>query len=86
MPVNAVSSGAPTAAASAPAAAQSLRQTNEISQASRSNLNTTQALASNDQQTDRNSAAVQETQRVQAAQPTQNTRGQTIGTTINEVA
>lgn len=90
MPINAISTGSPAAAvASAPAAAQSLRQTNEISQASRQNqassLTSNQAIASNDQETDRNNAVL-DTQRVQAAQPTLNTRGETVGSTINEVA
>jgi hypothetical protein len=86
MPINAVSSGYSTATVSAPATTQSTRQTTDTSQAARASATTSQALASNDQDNDRDSSAVQATQRVQAAQPTVNTRGQTVGTTINDVA
>jgi hypothetical protein len=60
---------------------QSLRQQNDSTQVSRLSASTN---GSHDSDSD--NSGVQATQRVQAAQPTVNTRGQTIGATINTTA
>jgi hypothetical protein len=62
---------------------QSLRQQNDSTQVSRLSASTN---GSHDNDSDSDNSGVQATQRVQAAQPTVNTRGQTIGATINTTA
>ncbi len=79
MPIPAVSSpGTPTAQPIGPA--QAARQTAEATQARISAVNTPAAKESN------NDTDVRATQRVQEAQPSLNTLGQTVGTTINTTA
>ncbi len=82
MPINAVSSSATAATVSAPST-QSLRQASQSSEASETKR-VSVANANFPKETNNND--VQQTQRVQAAQPTLNAQGQTIGRTINETA
>jgi hypothetical protein len=78
MEIKSASSSA--AAVSAPST-QSLRQTNQSNQSSETNR---LSVANANVPVDSGNNGVQQTQRVQAAQPTVNTQGQTIGSTINE--
>jgi hypothetical protein len=68
-----------SAAPSAASTTQPLRQQSEAAQINR-------LAADSNASGDTNDTGVRETQRAQATQPTTNTLGQTIGTTINTTA
>ena len=80
MEIKSASSSA--AAVSAPTT-QSLRQANQSNQSSETNR---LSVANANVPVEPGNNDVQQTQRVQAVQPTLNTQGQTIGSTINETA
>ncbi|MEN9864557.1 MAG: hypothetical protein RL748_147 [Pseudomonadota bacterium] len=81
MPINAVSSSATAATVSAPTT-QSLRQTTNANQSSESS----RVAVANANAPEEPRNGVSQAQRVQAPQPSVNTRGQTVGSTINVTA